>query len=514
MPFTKEEKARQRADQFREVNNNDLEEEDPDYKTCCVPPSGCVVGNAVHIRDPDVVMKVVCNNKDCTYGVYMHKPCFAEWEESVLTYLRSSGRARSWSEKQRRQNLWTKKGYDLAWKACSCRCGKGHLRKDLDWLPPKSLDVADRKKAKKKKSNDKPTIGRATTLQQQNSNGSTTSNGVHTHGGHISNGHQHTGNSVGGGSSHNGRLRHTSGASVSSTDSFSSTPPTSADEFLYSPGPSPRVNNGHIIRLDSNSSSDRSWSPNGSQTSQRNGFTFSRSNSLSSSKEPPVDNAPRQMSPKTVDNLNDCLFLRRMDLSTFFEVLPRHKLNPYHIKMDEDGFAANEEIRKFIFNTMVLHKATSMACSMCARQLPIFDRYPLIDGTCYLTPVKHSDTNLQVNLNGKLQYLGAVCMLCLEGVHSVLCRKCKTPWDGSHHQLGTLYSYDIFAASPCCSGRVGCKQCGKPVIELSRGPYFFSQYSQTIRCPHCGVPDFHFIKPLSSYEVRANQMSAQQRLIC
>ena len=46
----------------------------------------------------------------------------------MLAYLRSSGRARSWSEKQRVQNLWTKKGYDLAFKACDCKCGRGHLR--------------------------------------------------------------------------------------------------------------------------------------------------------------------------------------------------------------------------------------------------------------------------------------------------------------------------------------------------------------------------------------------------
>lgn len=46
----------------------------------------------------------------------MHKQCFDNWEVSVLTYLRSTGRARSWSEKQRMQNLWTKKGYDLAFK--------------------------------------------------------------------------------------------------------------------------------------------------------------------------------------------------------------------------------------------------------------------------------------------------------------------------------------------------------------------------------------------------------------
>lgn len=46
-----------------------------------------------------------------------------------------TGRARSWSEKQRRQNLWTKRGYDLAYRACTCKCNRGHLRKDLNWNP-------------------------------------------------------------------------------------------------------------------------------------------------------------------------------------------------------------------------------------------------------------------------------------------------------------------------------------------------------------------------------------------
>lgn len=53
----------------------------------------------------------------------------------MLQFLKSSGRARSWNEKQRVQNLWTKKGYDLAYRACDCLCEKGHLRKDLDYIP-------------------------------------------------------------------------------------------------------------------------------------------------------------------------------------------------------------------------------------------------------------------------------------------------------------------------------------------------------------------------------------------
>lgn len=61
---------------------------------------------------------------------------FLDWEDHVLQYLRSCGRARSWNDKQRAQNLWTKKGYDLAYKACDCLCQKGHMRKDLDHITP------------------------------------------------------------------------------------------------------------------------------------------------------------------------------------------------------------------------------------------------------------------------------------------------------------------------------------------------------------------------------------------
>jgi len=80
---------------------------------CCMP-AGCL-----HAEEPLVmydVVKVACNNEHCTVSGLMHRPCFESWETAVLNYLRSCGRARSWSERQRQQNLWTKKGYDLAFK--------------------------------------------------------------------------------------------------------------------------------------------------------------------------------------------------------------------------------------------------------------------------------------------------------------------------------------------------------------------------------------------------------------
>ena len=116
---------------------------------------------------PDTVVKCICSNENCNQSPYMHTACFQTFEESVLTFLKGQGRARSWSDKQKYQNLWTKRGYDLVYKACDCLCGHGHLRKDLDWVPmdlqmgPADLEGPNgtkRKRKKSKSSGGKPTI--------------------------------------------------------------------------------------------------------------------------------------------------------------------------------------------------------------------------------------------------------------------------------------------------------------------------------------------------------------------
>ncbi|CAG9769229.1 unnamed protein product [Ceutorhynchus assimilis] len=118
------------------------------YTRCCVPSGDCLRAQqrfgtnpgedpmAIALDDLRDTVRVTCSNEVCTTGRYMHRECFDQWEQTVLSYLKTCGRARSWSERQRHQNLWTKKGYDLAYKACGCKCGRGHLKKDLDWMPP------------------------------------------------------------------------------------------------------------------------------------------------------------------------------------------------------------------------------------------------------------------------------------------------------------------------------------------------------------------------------------------
>ncbi|KAG5669833.1 hypothetical protein PVAND_000125 [Polypedilum vanderplanki] len=140
---------------------------------CCLPVGECLKSTALDfgLISNDVLhdaVKIICTNENCTAGQYMHAECFEQWEQSVLNYLKSIGRARSWSDKQRQQNLWTKKGYDLVYKVCGCRCGRGHIKKDLDWSPPITtalfggkLDTNDengKKKKKKNRQNQKPTL--------------------------------------------------------------------------------------------------------------------------------------------------------------------------------------------------------------------------------------------------------------------------------------------------------------------------------------------------------------------
>ncbi|KAG8258853.1 hypothetical protein J6590_024169 [Homalodisca vitripennis] len=136
-----------------------IENHDPNVTRCCVPSGECLRGFAlISLDDLRETVKVTCNNDSCTAGRYMHRECFEAWEQTVLTYLKSCGRARSWSERQRHQNLWTKKGYDLAFKACGCKCGRGHLKKDLDWVPPPpGFGVRDDDASKKKKRRNKNT---------------------------------------------------------------------------------------------------------------------------------------------------------------------------------------------------------------------------------------------------------------------------------------------------------------------------------------------------------------------
>lgn len=396
---------------------------------CCVP-TGCerMYSEPVLTDDPGDAVRVICNNDRCHQAMWMHSDCFAMWEDQVLTYLRSCGRARSWSEKQRLQNLWTKKGYDLAYKACDCKCGKGHIRKDLDYIPPQNDD-------RKHKKNKAKMMARQPGMPKP---------------------HDDTVM----------RARSNSNASMFH------------NVDLFSPKNVPRPQ----LRVRTSS------------------FGSTGSSPPSSAGTPPV--TPGAGKKPQFDFFVDAeqaatgnMFLRRMDYRAF-NVLPRHQQNPYHIKMEDEGPYGNDEIRCFVLSNLSSNKVTVVRCVCCSVDLPVFDRYPLIDGTFFLSPVRYN-TDLQVLSDHRHMYLNAVCMRCLEGSHAIRCQACRKQWSGATLVLGTMYTYDIFAPMPCCAFRMTCKGCRRPILDPGVALNFYSDYSKLFECPHCKRRDYHFIKPLA-----------------
>lgn len=114
---------------------------------CCIPIGDCLNLNTldfglVNMDDLRDCVRVACSNDQCTQGQYMHRECFEAWEQTVLAYMKSMARPRTtWTDKQCAQNLWSKKGYELIAAVCTCKCGRGHLKKDLDWQASKSAAV-------------------------------------------------------------------------------------------------------------------------------------------------------------------------------------------------------------------------------------------------------------------------------------------------------------------------------------------------------------------------------------
>ncbi|TNN60641.1 Headcase [Liparis tanakae] len=482
----------------------------------CATPLGCSLARPIDLEKDDY-QRVLCNSELCPHGNWMHLQCFYEWESSILVQFNCIGRARSWNEKQCRQNMWTKKGYDLAFRFCSCRCGQGHLKKDTDWYQVRRLHDVCKKKPTERSRNgssggaagpggdglfDEPKrskppgavgklphgqdLPRRLSLDRQNSTERGAAGGAFSLG----------------------------APQKSPCGSPGQSPPTG---FPFSPtagGPGSRGSRrlGEFFKSAVHMDPHRKHLLVAGALSRGGGCSMGASGGDPGSGVPlPLAfNLPLHQRLASGGAAGDgahshpVQFLRRLDLSELLTHVPRHKLNTYHVRMEDDAQAGQgEELRRFILSALSASQRNLVNCALCHRALPVFEQFPLVDGTLFLSPSRHDEIEYDVpcHLQGRLMHLYAICVDCLEGVHKIVCIKCKSRWDGSWHQLGTMYTYDILAASPCCQARLNCKHCGKPVVDVRVGMQYFSEYSNVQQCPHCGNLDYHFVKPFSSYKV-------------
>ncbi|EAT37057.1 AAEL010908-PA [Aedes aegypti] len=168
--------------------------------------------------------------------------------------------------------------------------------------------------------------------------------------------------------------------------------------------------------------------------------------------------------------------------------------------IEDEGNHGNDETRLFILSSLAAQHKSRVACVLCEEPMLVFDRYPLVDGTFFLSPKQHAKGCIEVKYENRVQYLTSVCMACLDGVEQsrvVRCRFCAQKWDGSSLVLGTMYSYDIFAAMPCCTERLKCNNCFKLLLHPHQRLNFYSDYSHSVSCPYCHAQDTHFVKPLA-----------------
>lgn len=504
----------------------------------CATPLGCSLARPIDLEKDDY-QRVLCNNELCPYGNWMHLQCFYEWESSILVQFNCIGRARSWNEKQCRQNMWTKKGYDLAFRFCSCRCGQGHLKKDTDWYQVKRVHDERKKKPSErstgrngsgggaagpgdglfeepKRSKPPGAVGggklphrtssqdlpRRQSMDRQNS----TERGAAAAGGLPAGGPFSLGP-----------------PQKSPCGSPGQSPPTG---FPFSPtavlgaaagGAGLRGSRqlGEFLKSAVHMDPQRKHLLVAGALGRGGGCPMGASGGGAHLDPGSVIPLPLSFALPLHHRLANSVvgdgphshpvqFLRRLDLSELLTHVPRHKLNTYHVRMEDDAQAGQgEELRRFILSALSASQRNVVNCALCHRALPVFEQFPLVDGTLFLSPSRHDEIEYDVpcHLQGRLMHLYAICVDCLEGVHKIVCIKCKSRWDGSWHQLGTMYTYDILAASPCCQARLNCKHCGKPVVDVRVGMQYFSEYSNVQQCPHCGNLDYHFVKPFSSYKV-------------
>jgi len=207
-----------------------------------------------------------------------------------------------------------------------------------------------------------------------------------------------------------------------------------------------------------------------------------------------------------VQKLNEQpVFKKRKDLRVLKSVLSNERFKKVTM-MFGDGDEGGREIVESVHKAMRKSKRSTVSCLFCNTDSQVYENFPIVDGTLFLSPKRLSKDCVPFddNSNGitNERHMCFICVGCLEGKPSKLeCSNCLSAWNGSFFQVGTMYSYNILSAIPCCDKRVQCNNCSKTLINLRNGEastLYFSYFSSKSTCPNCQVEDFHFVKPIQS----------------
>lgn len=67
--------------------------------------------------------------------------------------------------------------------------------------------------------------------------------------------------------------------------------------------------------------------------------------------------------------------------------------------MEDEGNHGNDDTRCFILSTLAALQWSRVSCVLCRAAMLVFDRYPLVDGTFFLSPRQHSHSCAEVRIS-------------------------------------------------------------------------------------------------------------------
>ena len=87
------------------------------------------------------------------------------------------------------------------------------------------------------------------------------------------------------------------------------------------------------------------------------------------------------------------------------------------LQMEDECSIGNDETRIFILSSYASNKMNRVPCVLCKNIMYIFDRYPLIDGTFFLSPRQHSNSCIKVGSDQKA-FVKPRASVIIRGLHS------------------------------------------------------------------------------------------------
>lgn len=80
------------------------------------------------------------------------------------------------------------------------------------------------------------------------------------------------------------------------------------------------------------------------------------------------------------------------------------------LQIEDEGNHGNDETRLFILSSLAAQHKSRVACVLCEEPMLVFDRYPLVDGTFFLSPKQHAKGCIEVS---RENWLRCICLLYL-----------------------------------------------------------------------------------------------------